>query len=956
MWLARKTSSVAKNEIPRSNDPNDIEFSFDEHQPQSRERRVSKVEQHAEKKPKILTADVIARIRAVDCADSLMHQSTPDQDGRTGRANMQPQPLQHIVGLKKKVGKTGHHAVKTIEITKSSTEPLGFFIRLGDGLDRKRGIFVSRVSPGSVVEANGFLKVGDEILEVNREEVGGFGVDDVVKMIQIPRHLILTVRESSSSSRRRASSETDLGKTVPREGAKTERRPLSKAKHKQQQSRANYYRREQGDQKVSPPRATNKADSTENDIDSAMNSTIEGLLRALRSQTETSQAEGSKQTNAKPAGAEVSRGNAKVRDKPEQTLSHKALVKKSSVTLMPPTSVNLVYDDHDGVSHGQQRQSSKEDRRDWDWSADEATSPRTEHKSGSTHAPSPTSSPRARRRLPTVPVDIPRDSNNAHLGLPLDRAKRQLPTPPPSPPGVEARRQKVEGRKSGDRRSWSGFEGGEREKAVDLSPTEEKSSISQLLGALMFSKGNAEGGEEKRKADRSKSPPNAQPRRPTRKSESHYSDIVEQQRSGKRPKVIGRTSHPEMFRTIEENNKERTNALHLSPLPRRKSVPSTSPENNPSDLQEAIAGTEDCHSKELGFLVYPDDYSSENTRSSHAVSGMISLHLIKAENMPYADRKLLEKKKKVHCTIEVDSERKAVTSAKRASRSLVWYEVFEIEVQHGRQVSLACFTADKDAEKPIASVSFTLAPFVRCGQSHKVIFKMQPQGCVHIEMEFIEMKTLLMRAPSQRQSGVFGFQLNETLKTENSSVPLVVRKCVEEIDKRGLEVVGLYRISGNARRKRQLRALFDEDSNAVDISEENYPDINVVTGILKDYLRELPQPLIPSKMSEDLLKAVEEKILEENTSVRKRALSKMLQPLPESNRETLIYLANHLLRVISYQETNKMNAHNLSVCLGPVLLCPPSNLSDSRDLLDLKRHVQVVEFLLELWQAVEHKE
>ncbi len=43
-------------------------------------------------------------------------------------------------------------------------------------------------------------------------------------------------------------------------------------------------------------------------------------------------------------------------------------------------------------------------------------------------------------------------------------------------------------------------------------------------------------------------------------------------------------------------------------------------------------------------------------------------------------------------------------------------------------------------------------------------------------------------------------------------------------------MVGLYRLCGSAAVKKELREAFERDSHAVELSENNYPDINVITG------------------------------------------------------------------------------------------------------------------------------
>lgn len=47
------------------------------------------------------------------------------------------------------------------------------------------------------------------------------------------------------------------------------------------------------------------------------------------------------------------------------------------------------------------------------------------------------------------------------------------------------------------------------------------------------------------------------------------------------------------------------------------------------------------------------------------------------------------------------------------------------------------------------------------------------------------------------------------VRRERSKVPLIVRQCVEEIERRGMEEVGIYRVSGVATDIQALKAAFD---------------------------------------------------------------------------------------------------------------------------------------------------
>ena len=1024
-----------------SNDLNEIEFSFDEYnagaKPPVTIHSTSDMTPTVQRTvtQRTLTADVIAKIQAADNERELTTAQGDLVNTRIPHRRLD-KVSEHLTGDLKNHArgelKDGDHLenserfiIRDVVIIKNSASPLGFFIRQGDGVFKKNGIFVSRIAQGSFVDVNGLLEVGDEIIAVNQVDIEGFNLDDVVRMIQIPRKLILTISTSGLLTERDSSIEEADGSSATSKNPEKTTSKGFKIKTKDSQAEPSNY----GKQTVQTETKNSKVDKNANESRniskspiSEDSSTIEELINAIRAQNnrfkKTKKNSEHREEESRPS-LEDHRNSVssllKQRDvnKPEAPtrkpssdaiiLSTRTppLTSRKSSTLTPVTSVNLIFDDPDDFavpSPAVKNSMSNEDSLKLYSSKQIPRSP----------PGSPGGSPKARRRLPSVPADSVRtsrcnsDSGSPTLTKPLlnlptePRSRRMLPTPPPSP--VASHKDFSNSRKTSssaaesledgksNRNSWTGSVDSEtmEEKSPSPSPSRKESglSLSQIFSAFAFRthSDGTESGEKHDEGGRTESyKVPSSPERPARKSESQCQDIMEQQRhsmllnsygSGglQLPKrLASRSSQPNLklfFPVPEEPAKSKLSVasspsghhgnFKLSPklTRRRASLASISDKSLTNQLasQDLSDGDRLRNEVDVGFLIFPDDYSGHNLLSSHAVSGMVSLHIIKATNLPFADKKLLEKKKKVYCAVEVDFERKAFTSSKRASKSLIWDEVFEVEVQHGRELCLSCFTPGHEFDKPVAKVSFNLSPFVRCGQQHSVVFRMHPQGAIHLKMEFIEMKTLLKRAPSDRKSGVFGFKLNVTSRNEKASVPLIVRKCVEEIEKRGLTNLGLYRISGNARRKKQLHAQFDEDSTTVDLSEESHPDINVIAGILKDYLRELPEPLITESLSKMLIKAAKEQVQDQDLASQKRVLSKFLVQLPQHNRETLVYLLNHFLRVIAEKETNKMDAHNLSVCFGPVLLCPPANLTESKDLLDLKLHNRIVEFLLFLWQ------
>ncbi|XP_048450345.1 rho GTPase-activating protein 9-like [Rhincodon typus] len=90
----------------------------------------------------------------------------------------------------------------------------------------------------------------------------------------------------------------------------------------------------------------------------------------------------------------------------------------------------------------------------------------------------------------------------------------------------------------------------------------------------------------------------------------------------------------------------------------------------------------------------------------------------------------------------------------------------------------------------------------------------------------------------------------------------------------GLDVDGIYRVSGNLAIIQKLRFavdheravttdgryLFPEETfrGKLNLDEPEWEDIHVVTGALKMFFRELPEPLVPYEAFEDFVSAVSE--------------------------------------------------------------------------------------------------
>ncbi|NP_001178805.1 rho GTPase-activating protein SYDE1 [Rattus norvegicus] len=310
------------------------------------------------------------------------------------------------------------------------------------------------------------------------------------------------------------------------------------------------------------------------------------------------------------------------------------------------------------------------------------------------------------------------------------------------------------------------------------------------------------------------------------------------------------------------------------------------------------------------------------------------------------------------CLLQVDGVARARTGPLRSGPDFLRLDhTFHLELEAARLLRALVLAWDPGVRRhrPCAQGTVLLPTIFRGCQAQQLAVRLEPQGLLYAKLTLSEQQ----EAPATVEPRVFGLPLQLLVEREQSpgQVPLIIRKCVGQIECRGLRVVGLYRLCGSAAVKKELRDAFEQDSAAVCLSEDVYPDINVITGILKDYLRELPTPLITQPLYQVVLEAMAQGH-PSRASLGPEGTRGLLSCLPDVERATLTLLLDHLRLVSSFHTHNRMTPQNLAVCFGPVLL--PARQTPSRTRLrgsgpgvssavDFKRHIEVLHYLLQSW-------
>ncbi|KAH8416401.1 hypothetical protein KR222_001581, partial [Zaprionus bogoriensis] len=172
--------------------------------------------------------------------------------------------------------------------------------------------------------------------------------------------------------------------------------------------------------------------------------------------------------------------------------------------------------------------------------------------------------------------------------------------------------------------------------------------------------------------------------------------------------------------------------------------------------------------------------------------------------------------------------------------------------------------------------------------------------------------------------GVFGTDLTTMVQLHKCNIPFVVRRCVEEVEARGMLQEGIYRVSGFADEIDALKLALDRDGEKTDMSESTYGNVNVIAGTLKLYLRLLPVPLITFQAYPSFMAAARNAKQPEQLQLMAEAVRR----LPPAHYSCLQYMLEHLKRVASHYAVNKMNEHNLATVFAPTLIATPQHMTN----------------------------
>jgi len=196
--------------------------------------------------------------------------------------------------------------------------------------------------------------------------------------------------------------------------------------------------------------------------------------------------------------------------------------------------------------------------------------------------------------------------------------------------------------------------------------------------------------------------------------------------------------------------------------------------------------------------------------------------------------------------------------------------------------------------------------------------------------------------PRARRKPQFATDPSDLLsRYPDEPVPAVVVSCIEVLDQNLLKE-GLFRIPGRMTDILEMKISF-EQGKGLGIEE---PDAHAVAGLLAQFFRELPEPLLTYSLYPKWVAIP--KMSEEDKKPKKCV--RLLRRLPPANYNLLTHFIEFLTRIAKHSGANRMGARNLALVFGASLLNPVED--EEYDLANIKAQCDLIELMINHFSAI----
>ncbi|XP_066908597.1 rho GTPase-activating protein 44 [Halyomorpha halys] len=193
---------------------------------------------------------------------------------------------------------------------------------------------------------------------------------------------------------------------------------------------------------------------------------------------------------------------------------------------------------------------------------------------------------------------------------------------------------------------------------------------------------------------------------------------------------------------------------------------------------------------------------------------------------------------------------------------------------------------------------------------------------------------------------VFGRPLEDHLRVTSRKIAYPIELCVCGLLELGIAEEGLFRVAPGASKLRRMKLSLD--AHCLDfVSALQIRDPHVFAGVLKSYLRELPEPLLTHDLYDQWMAAAMV-MGQGNKEEGLNAFWNVLHSLPQANFDNLQYLIKFLASLASNKQSNKMSPQNIAIVIAPNLIWSPNEDTSNigHNMTTANYHTGIVETLI----------
>ncbi|XP_015755631.1 PREDICTED: phosphatidylinositol 3-kinase regulatory subunit alpha-like [Acropora digitifera] len=174
------------------------------------------------------------------------------------------------------------------------------------------------------------------------------------------------------------------------------------------------------------------------------------------------------------------------------------------------------------------------------------------------------------------------------------------------------------------------------------------------------------------------------------------------------------------------------------------------------------------------------------------------------------------------------------------------------------------------------------------------------------------------RRGSDAEVPIFGVELGDQFRPSDIPAPMVMMKCIQAVEKRGLNLLNIHGIIPSGSEKNSLRTALNQNAKYVNMDDEEWRNPHCASAVLKMYLNELPTCVF----TEERYGSFVGPFKDASTESIDEMVTELVESLPAENKSMLMYLLEHLYKISKSVDWNDMSSHKLASLFAPLLLRP----------------------------------